>query len=114
MSSRLFQGIVAQMKDAVDDVIGVMDASGEVVACTDASLVGRVWEDAAGELSLRTDPVVVLNGYTFKTLISWGLQYDYAVFVEGEDAAAREVCLLSAVALNGAKTFYDEKHDKTT
>jgi carbohydrate diacid regulator len=114
MSSRLFQGIVAQMKDAVDDVIGVMDASGEVVACTDASLVGRVWEDAAGELSLRTDTVVALNGYTFKTLISWGLQYDYAVFVEGEDAAAREVCLLSAVALNGAKTFYDEKHDKTT
>ncbi|MDR1157722.1 MAG: helix-turn-helix domain-containing protein [Oscillospiraceae bacterium] len=114
MSSRLFQGIVAQMKDVVNDVIGVMDASGEVVACTDASLVGRVWEDAAGELSLRTDPVVVLNGYTFKTLLSWGLQYDYAVFVEGEDAAAREVCLLSAVALNGAKTFYDEKHDKTT
>jgi carbohydrate diacid regulator len=106
--------MVTQMKDAIENTIGVIDSSGEVVACSDPALLGRVWGETAADLSLCTDPAIVLNGYTFKTLLSWGLQYDYAVFVEGEDEFARELCLLSAVALNGVKTYYDEKHDKTT
>ena len=35
MSNRLFQGVVHQMKDAVDRVIGVVDENGVVVACSE-------------------------------------------------------------------------------
>ncbi|MDR3207179.1 MAG: helix-turn-helix domain-containing protein, partial [Oscillospiraceae bacterium] len=70
--------------------------------------------EAAAELSDVGGSVALIDGCYYKPLISWGLHFDYAVFVEGTDENAREICLLSAVALNGAKTFYDEKHDRTT
>ena len=40
MSNRLFQGIVHQMKDAVNRVIGVIDENGTIIACSDLTRVG--------------------------------------------------------------------------
>jgi len=114
MSSRLFQSIVSQMKDAVDCVIGVIDADGEVIACTDPALIGTKREDAPLALSASIEPVTVSDGCVYKALNSWGIRFDYAVFAHGENERARELCLLSAVALNGTKTFYDEKHNRAT
>ncbi len=114
MSSRLFQGIVSQMKDAVERMIGVIDSDGVIVACTDPGQIGNQRDQAASELMTATEPTTVVAGYTYKALISWGMRFDYAVFVQGDGDRAQEICLLSAVALNGAKTFYDEKHDRTT
>ncbi len=114
MSSRMFQSIVLQMKDAVEGAIGVIDADGTVVACSHLPLIGEHREQAAQELSYQTEPVCRYDGYTYKALFTWGVRFDFAVFVEGEDDRARELCLLAAVALNGAKTFYDEKNDKAT
>ena len=37
MSGRVFQNIVLQFKDAVDTEIGVIDAEGTVIACTELS-----------------------------------------------------------------------------
>lgn len=36
MSNRLFQGIVHQMKDAIDRTIGVIDETSVVIACSGA------------------------------------------------------------------------------
>ena len=101
------------MKDAVDRTLGVMDADGTIIACSDFSQVGSQKEQWAQELS-TADALVPMDGYTFKPLNSWGIRFDFALFVEGEDPRAREICLLAAVALNSAKTYYDEKNDKTT
>ena len=35
MSNRLFQGIVHQMKDAIDRTIGVIDETSVVIACSE-------------------------------------------------------------------------------
>ena len=51
---------------------------------------------------------------TFKPLVSWSAYFDYAVFAEGDDETARSLCVMAYVALNGAKTYYEEKHDKGT
>ena len=40
MSGRVFQNIVLQFKDAVDTEIGVIDAEGTVIACTELSEIG--------------------------------------------------------------------------
>ena len=114
MSSRLFQSIISQMKDAVAHMAGVMDADGEVIACTDLSQIGKRREEAAAALGASSAPVTAVNGFWYKALNSWGQAFDYAVFVQGDDDRTKEICLLSAVALNGAKTFYDEKHDRST
>ena len=40
MSNRLFQGIIHQMKDAVDRVIGVLDENGIIISCSDLAKIG--------------------------------------------------------------------------
>ena len=40
MSSRVFQSVIVQMKEATDRVIGVIDADSNVISCSDTSLIG--------------------------------------------------------------------------
>lgn len=114
MSSRIFQSVVLQMKDTIHNLVGVVDSEGTVVACSDLSVIGEKWEDALEAINGADSSLVQYNGRTFKTLAGWSAHFDYAVFVEGDDEEARTVCGLAAVALNGAKTYYEEKHDKGT
>ncbi len=37
MSSRVFQSVIVQMKEATDRVIGVIDADSNVISCSDTS-----------------------------------------------------------------------------
>ena len=43
MSSRMFQGVVLQMKDSVNRMVGVIDSDGYVVACSDLTIIGEHW-----------------------------------------------------------------------
>ena len=46
MSSRMFQGVVLQMKDNVSRTVGVIDADGIVVACSELTCIGENWPGA--------------------------------------------------------------------
>ena len=100
MASRLFQSIVLQMKDTVDRTIGIVDASGAVVACTDLPRIGEMREEAITELGFAGE-IVRFGGYTYHT-------------TGDRDELARSICSLVAVSINNIKTLYDEKHDKAT
>ena len=112
MSSRVFQSVIVQMKEATDRVIGVIDADSNVVSCSDTSLIGEKWPEAVIRLNRAPDSIVVVDHKTFKPLVSWSAYFDYAVFAEGDDETARSLCVMAYVALNGAKTYYEEKHDR--
>ena len=114
MSSRIFQSIVLQMKDCSDRAIGVIDEQGTVVACNELSCIGEKWGNVAAMLATEQDTLVVSNGFTFKAMSGWNGQFDYAAFVRGEDEQAATMCAMATIALNGAKTYYEEKHDKAT
>ena len=114
MSSRVFQSVVLQMKESTDRIIGVIDHDGTVVACNELSSIGEKWFAAAEAVGSRLDGMTTYGGYTFKPLTGLSAQLDYAVFVRGEDDQARLICSMAAVALNSAKAYYEEKHDKTT
>ena len=114
MSSRVFQSVIVQMKEATDRVIGVIDADSNVISCSDTSLIGEKWPEAVIRLNSAPDSIVVVDHKTFKPLVSWSAYFDYAVFAEGDDETARSLCVMAYVALNGAKTYYEEKHDKGT
>jgi len=114
MSSRIFQSIVLQMKDCTDRAVGVVDEQGTVIACNELSCIGEKWGGAALALAADQDSTVVSGGCTFKALPSWNGQFDYAAFARGEDDQAALVCSMAVIALNGAKVYYEEKHDKAT
>ena len=45
MSGRIFQNVVLQIKEATDRVVGVIDAEGAVISCSDLGLIGRKWPE---------------------------------------------------------------------
>ncbi len=112
MSSRIFQSVVLQMKDCANRYIGVIDAEGTVVACNRLTSIGEKWEGAVKAVNTGLDDVISYGGKTFRPLTGWGAQFDYAAFAQGDDEEARVICSMAVVALNGAKTYYEEKHDK--
>ena len=68
MSSRVFQSVIVQMKEATDRVIGVIDADSNVISCSDTSLIGEKWPEAVIKLNSAPDSVVVVDKKTFKPL----------------------------------------------
>ena len=43
MSGRIFQNVVLQFKETTDRVIGVLDADGCVIACSELTGIGKKW-----------------------------------------------------------------------
>jgi len=112
MSSRIFQSVIIQMKDATDRQLGVMTVDGAVVASSELSLIGTMLADIV--FVEGKDQITIKDGRTFKLLSGWNGQYDYVVFVQGEDALARTLCIMAGIAMSEAKTHYEEKYDKGT
>ena len=111
MSNRLFQGIVHQMKDAIDRTIGVIDETSVVIACSELGKIGEVNESINSETLSSTAPFVI-NGYTYKSFGS-SAKYDYAVFVQGTDEYAQKYAQLLSVSFASIKQYYDEKYDRS-
>lgn len=110
MSNRLFQGIIHQMRDAVDRVIGVIDENGVIISCSELVKIGESKLNVKDELTYASD-VVVSGGYTYRP-IGTGAKTEYIVFVEGEDKKAESTSMILAIALSNIKNLYDEKYDK--
>ena len=47
MSNSVFQSVIVQLRDISDRVFGVIDTEGCVISCTDVSMLGERWADAA-------------------------------------------------------------------
>jgi carbohydrate diacid regulator len=109
MSNRLFQGVIQQMKDTLDRVVGVVDENGAVIACSELGRIGEIHEGIMGELSGA--PLLLRGGWTYKPFGSKP-RSDYAVFVEGSDQMATKYAGIIAVSLSSIKQYYDERYDR--
>ena len=110
MSNRLFQGIVHQMKDAIDRTIGVIDETSTIISCSELGHIGEITEVDFAELNGIND-TMVKNGYTYRPF-GTPQRHEYAVFVEGDDPQASKYAALLGVSLSGIKQYYDEKYDR--
>ena len=114
MSNSVFQSVMVQLKDLTDRAFGVVDTDGCVISCTDMSLLGKRWTDAALKVANSSEGVVTFGQKTFKAIVNSSNYFEYAVFCTGDDEAARAYCTMAYVALNNAKVYYEEKHDRGT
>lgn len=112
MSSRIFQNVIIQMKDAVDRTIGVVDEQGFVVASSELAMIGSRLDDFHAYEFDSAEQIVTTGMRTYSPLTSSDSMFDYAAFVGGSDPVARTVCAVAAVAFNEAKSNYEEKHNK--
>ena len=111
MSSRIFQSVIVQMKDATKRAIGVIDPEGTVIASSDLSLIGSNIGPVELLYEEGGDKTVKHGGRTFTSLSS-STGDDYAAFSEGEDELARTVCVMASIAINEAGVYFEENHDK--
>ena len=114
MSNSVFQSVIVQLREISDRTFGVIDTEGAVVSCTDMAVLGERWPDAALKVSNTADSVVTFGQKCFKAIVGNSNFFEYAVFCSGDDETAKSFCNLAYIALNNAKTFYEEKHDRGT
>jgi len=114
MSNSVFQSVMMQLKEAADRTFGVIDTDGCVISCTDISLLGERWPEAALKAAGAVDSTVTFGQKTFRAIVSSNNFLEYAVFCTGDDEQAKVCCNLAYISLNDAKVFYEEKHDRGT
>jgi len=110
MSNKLFQGLIYQMKDSTDRIIGVVDDKGTVIACSSLSHIGEIRSEVVEEISYTFDSFTV-NGFTYKSIGSH-TRAEYIAFAEGVDEVSKTLAAIISVSLTNLKTLYDEKYDK--
>ena len=110
MSNRLFQGLVHQMRDSIDAIVGVVDDAATIIACSDLTRIGTTNEFVSLDLSDVHD-IFIRDGFTYKPFGSHA-KPEYAVFVEGTDEAAAKYATILAISLYNIKQYYDEKYDR--
>lgn len=112
MSSRIFQSVILQIKEATDRCIGIIDEQGFVVTCSELPMIGSRLDDFQSYNYDLSEQVYVSGIRTYRMLGTNNSKFDYAVFVEGCDELAKVSCIMASVAFNEAKTNYEEKHNK--
>ena len=112
MSSRIFQNVIIQMRDALDRPVGVIDDQGFVVASNELAIIGSRLDDFhLFELDGAAQTFTTANR-TYFPLNSGSGRVEFVAFAEGTDQCAKMVCTMAAVAFNEAKNSYEEKHNK--
>ena len=114
MSGRIFQGVIVQMKEATDRLLGIIDSEGTVVACNELRLVGSRQDGVVAAIAEAGEQTILFDGKTYRLMNGWNPNFDYAVFVDGVDESARAISVMAAIAFQEAKIYYDEKYDKST
>lgn len=107
MSNRLFQGVIHQMKDAIDRPFGVMDENFTVIACSE---LGRIGETIT-TFPVPLNDICIHQGFTYKSLGATQSP-NYVIFVEGEDVLASKYASVLSISFSNIKHYYDEKYDR--
>lgn len=112
MPNRLFQGIITQMRDAVEHTIGVVDETGAVIACSDLGLIGEIRKGVITAGVFGSEQTCV-DGATYTTFDAQ-VRPEYACFVDGTDELSRRYSQLIAIALEQIKQNNDDKFDRSS
>jgi len=111
MLNKLYKDVISQMKVSIDRVIGVVDSTATVVACSNTSKIGESNEYVVLDIAENPE-VFVRDGYTYKSF-GTASKAECAVFVEGTDEIANRYANILAVSFCSIKQYYDEKYDKS-
>ena len=111
MSTKLFQTIAAQMKATIGRNVGVIDNSGQIIACSDLARIGRPDEAFASGVNGFNPGFEIHNGKVYRAIGS-DVTPKYIVFVEGDDEFAQKMSGVVEISLSAVSEYYVEKFDR--
>lgn len=112
MQNRLFQNTLTQLKKDVKRIIGVVDDSDTVIACSDETKIGNVIDNIFTIFD-NTGEIKNVGGYSYKKIETFN-KNGYAIFCEGTDDVASNACSLLGIHFLAVKQYYDEKYDRNS
>jgi len=99
------------MKDSLNRVVGVVDETGTVIACSSLENIGEVRTGIRDEMAFAGEGIVT-GGYTYRAIGNIA-RPEQAIFVEGTDNLAEKLAATLAVTFSQIRSMYDEKNSKT-
>ena len=112
MQNRLFQNTLAQLKRDVKRVVGIIDDTETIIACSNESRID-VTIDNIFTVFDNTNEIKKVGGFSYKRIETFN-KNEYAVFCEGEDEVAANACSFLGVHFLTIKQYYDEKYDRNS
>lgn len=112
MQSRLFQNTLTQLKKDLKRVIGVLDDTETVIACSDESRIGSTIDNIFTVFDGSGD-IKTVGGFSYKRIETFN-KNEYAVFCEGDDEVAKNACSFMGIHFLTVKQYYDEKYDRNS
>ena len=112
MQNRLFQNTLAQLKRDVKRVVGIIDDTETIIACSNESRIDVVIDNIFTVFD-NTNEIKKVGGFSYKRIETFN-KNEYAVFCEGEDEVAANACSFLGVHFLTIKQYYDEKYDRNS
>lgn len=109
MAEKYLQGVIHQVKDAIERDVGIIDDQGIVTVSSDVSLLGLPRAEALAHSEGKD--TFVYEGDTYR-MIDPSKNCGTAVFVKGADPDAVKFAGLAIITLENVKQVYDERYDK--
>lgn len=111
MVKNIFQSLINQVKEVIDQEFGILDGTGIVVACTDDMKTGQSHSDGLKVMDLNENSLFY-NGSTYHKIVVRD-KIELVAYIKSEEAACKKHLALIAHNIQNIKMFYDEKYDKT-
>ena len=112
MQNRLFQNTLTQLKKDVKRVVGVIDDTETIIACSNESQIDTVIDNIFTVFDNSGD-IKKIGGFSYKKIETFN-KNEYAVFCEGEDDVAANACSFLGIHFLTIKQYYDEKYDRNS
>ncbi|HEX3029358.1 MAG TPA: helix-turn-helix domain-containing protein [Clostridia bacterium] len=96
----------------INSVVGIIDDTGIVIACSDESIVGSVNSDFQ-KLTDDSEQCIAIGEYLYRKIFIRN-KMEYVVFMKADDHDARKIISLISVNFINMKAFHDEKYDRNS
>ncbi|RCX18326.1 CdaR family transcriptional regulator [Anaerobacterium chartisolvens] len=111
MSKKLFQNLMCQVQEIIDEEVGLINDSGLVIACSSESRIGQ--EDSLIQSVISSkDDLVVIDNISFKKIYIKG-KLEFIAFILSNSEMSQKYLSLMAINIINIKTYYDEKFDRS-
>ena len=107
---KLFQNLVYQIKEVIEEEFGVTDETGLILGCSNESRVGGI-HPSVQKFAESKDAGAVYNGVTLQKIFLKN-KLEFVAFINTSDSSSQKFLSLISINITNIKYYFEEKFDK--